>query len=55
MPIAAFIKQSITDPAAYTATGGPWATSMPTDVRVVAHAHPDQRPGRADHLRPDSS
>ncbi|HEY3764785.1 MAG TPA: c-type cytochrome [Gaiellales bacterium] len=30
MPIAAFIKQSITDPAAYTATGGPWATSMPT-------------------------
>lgn len=30
MPIAAFIKQSITDPAAYTATGGPWSVSMPT-------------------------
>jgi cytochrome c551/c552 len=30
MPIAAFIKQSITDPAAYTASGGPWATAMPT-------------------------
>jgi cytochrome c551/c552 len=30
MPIAAFIEQSITDPGAYTATGGPWATSMPT-------------------------
>ena len=30
MPIAAFIEQSITDPAAFTATGGPWATAMPT-------------------------
>jgi cytochrome c551/c552 len=30
MPIAAFIKQSIEDPAAFTATGGPWATPMPT-------------------------
>jgi cytochrome c551/c552 len=30
MPLAAFIKQSITDPAAYTASGGPWATPMPT-------------------------
>jgi cytochrome c551/c552 len=30
MPIAAFIKQSITDPAAFTASGGPWATAMPT-------------------------
>jgi cytochrome c551/c552 len=30
MPLAAFIKQSITDPTAYTATGGPWSTPMPT-------------------------
>jgi cytochrome c551/c552 len=30
MPLAAFIKQSITDPAAFTASGGPWATPMPT-------------------------
>lgn len=30
MPLAAFIKQSITDPAAYIASGGPWATPMPT-------------------------
>jgi cytochrome c551/c552 len=30
MPIAAFIKQSITDPTAYTASGGPWSTPMPT-------------------------
>lgn len=30
MPLADFIKQSITDPAAYTASGGPWATPMPT-------------------------
>jgi cytochrome c551/c552 len=30
MPVDAFIKQSITDPAAYTAAGGPWATPMPT-------------------------
>lgn len=30
MPLAAFIKQSITDPAAFTASGGPWATAMPT-------------------------
>jgi cytochrome c551/c552 len=30
MPIGAFIKQSIEDPAAFTATGGPWATAMPT-------------------------
>ena len=30
MPLAAFIKQSITDPAAYTASGGPWSTPMPT-------------------------
>jgi cytochrome c551/c552 len=30
MPLAAFIKQSITDPAAFTATGGPWSTPMPT-------------------------
>jgi cytochrome c551/c552 len=30
MPIAAFIRQSITDPAAFTASGGPWATAMPT-------------------------
>ena len=30
MPIGAFIKQSITDPAAFTASGGPWATPMPT-------------------------
>jgi cytochrome c551/c552 len=29
MPLADFIKQSITDPAAYTASGGPWATPMP--------------------------
>ena len=29
MPLAAFIKQSITDPAAFTASGGPWATAMP--------------------------
>ena len=31
MPIAAFIKQSITDPGAYTASGGPWSVPMPTD------------------------
>jgi cytochrome c oxidase subunit II len=30
MPLTAFIKQSITDPAAFTASGGPWATAMPT-------------------------
>jgi cytochrome c551/c552 len=30
MPLAAFIQQSITDPAAFTASGGPWATPMPT-------------------------
>lgn len=30
MPLAAFIKQSITDPAAFTASGGPWTTPMPT-------------------------
>jgi cytochrome c551/c552 len=30
MPLAAFIKQSITDPTAYTASGGPWSTPMPT-------------------------
>lgn len=30
MPLAAFIKQSITDPAAYIASGGPWSTPMPT-------------------------
>lgn len=30
MSLSAFIKQSITDPAAYTATGGPWSTPMPT-------------------------
>lgn len=30
MPLAAFIKESITDPAAYTASGGPWSTPMPT-------------------------
>lgn len=30
MSIGAFIEQSITDPAAFTASGGPWATAMPT-------------------------
>jgi len=30
MPLSAFIKQSITDPTAYTASGGPWSTPMPT-------------------------
>jgi cytochrome c551/c552 len=30
MSIGAFIQQSITDPAAFTASGGPWATPMPT-------------------------
>jgi cytochrome c551/c552 len=30
MPIGAFIEQSITDPAAFTASGGPWTTPMPT-------------------------
>ena len=30
MPLPAFIQQSITDPAAFTASGGPWATAMPT-------------------------
>ena len=29
MPLAAFVKQSITDPATFTASGGPWATPMP--------------------------
>jgi cytochrome c oxidase subunit 2 len=29
MPLPAFIQQSITDPAAFTASGGPWATAMP--------------------------
>lgn len=30
MSIGAFIEQSITDPAAFTASGGPWATAMPS-------------------------
>jgi cytochrome c551/c552 len=30
MPLGAFIKQSITDPTAFTASGGPWTTPMPT-------------------------
>ena len=30
MPLGAFIQQSITDPTAYTASGGPWSTPMPT-------------------------
>jgi cytochrome c551/c552 len=30
MALAAFIKQSISDPAAFSASGGPWATAMPT-------------------------
>ncbi len=30
MPLSAFIKESITDPAAFTASGGPWTTPMPT-------------------------
>jgi cytochrome c551/c552 len=30
MPLDAFIQQSITDPAAFTASGGPWSTPMPT-------------------------
>ena len=30
MPIGAFIEQSITDPAAFAASGGPWATAMPS-------------------------
>jgi hypothetical protein len=30
MALDAFIKQSITDPGAYTAAGGPWATPMPS-------------------------
>jgi cytochrome c551/c552 len=30
MSVGAFIEQSITDPAAFTASGGPWATPMPT-------------------------
>jgi cytochrome c551/c552 len=30
MSLTAFIKQSITDPAAFTASGGPWTTAMPT-------------------------
>lgn len=30
MPLSDFIKQSITDPAAFTASGGPWSTPMPT-------------------------
>jgi cytochrome c551/c552 len=30
MPLDAFIQQSITDPAAFTASGGPWQTPMPT-------------------------
>ena len=29
MPEAAFIQQSITDPSAFTASGGPWTTPMP--------------------------
>jgi cytochrome c551/c552 len=29
MPLTAFIKQSIVDPGAFTASGGPWATQMP--------------------------
>jgi cytochrome c551/c552 len=29
MPLTAFIKESITDPAAFTASGGPWTTPMP--------------------------
>lgn len=30
MAIGAFIEQSINDPTAFTASGGPWATPMPT-------------------------
>jgi cytochrome c551/c552 len=30
MPLSDFIKQSITDPTAFTASGGPWTTPMPT-------------------------
>jgi cytochrome c551/c552 len=30
MAIGAFIEQSIKDPTAFTASGGPWATPMPT-------------------------
>jgi cytochrome c551/c552 len=30
MAIGAFIQQSITDPTAFTASGGPWATPMTT-------------------------
>jgi cytochrome c551/c552 len=30
MSVGAFIEQSITDPAAFTASGGPWATAMPS-------------------------
>jgi len=29
MPLPAFIQQSITDPSAFTASGGPWTTPMP--------------------------
>jgi cytochrome c551/c552 len=29
MAVGAFIEQSITDPSAFTASGGPWATPMP--------------------------
>ena len=29
MSLTAFIKQSIVDPGAFTASGGPWATQMP--------------------------
>jgi mono/diheme cytochrome c family protein len=31
MSLTDFIKQSITDPAAFTASGGPWSVSMPTN------------------------
>jgi cytochrome c551/c552 len=29
MPLGAFIKQSIVDPGAFTASGGPWSAQMP--------------------------
>ena len=53
MPIGAFIQQSITDPAAFTATGGPWATPMPTTFGSSLSPSSDRRSGRADRVRPD--
>ena len=41
MPLDAFIKQSITDPGAFTASGGPWQTPMPTSFSSLSSTQLD--------------